>query len=159
WDDAWTPLLAMGDPGEAPLRGSLLVAPYGSGHYAYTGLGFIRQLPEGVPGAYRLLAHLVSLANHERCPYGHGYHRPAPCSDRCRAVAMEGCSRWMRSSPRLRPPTRHGGSHANTIQRAVNGGAPAPRHRHCPLQCRRYPGHELRHRRYRAGRDAGRGVD
>jgi LmbE family N-acetylglucosaminyl deacetylase len=66
WDDAWTPLLAMGDPGEAPLRGSLLVAPYGSGHYVYTGLAFFRQLPEGVPGAYRLFANLVSLGKHER---------------------------------------------------------------------------------------------
>jgi hypothetical protein len=61
WDEAYTPLLAMSDPGEAPLEGSLLVAPYGEGHYVYTGLAFFRQLPEGVPGAYLLLANLVSL--------------------------------------------------------------------------------------------------
>lgn len=61
WADAYTPLLAMSDPGEAPLEGSLLVAPYGDGYYVYTGLAFFRQLPEGVPGAYRLLANLVSL--------------------------------------------------------------------------------------------------
>lgn len=63
WDDAWTPLLAMSDPGEAPLEGSLLVADFGAGHYVYTGLAFFRQLPDGVPGAYRLLANLVSLGN------------------------------------------------------------------------------------------------
>ncbi len=63
WDDAWTPLLAVSDPGEAPLEGSLLVADYGDGRYVYTGLAFFRQLPEGVPGAYRLLANLVSLGN------------------------------------------------------------------------------------------------
>ncbi len=63
WADAYTPLLAMSDPGEPPLEGSLLVAPYGDGHYVYTGLAFFRQLPDGVPGAYRLLANLVSLGN------------------------------------------------------------------------------------------------
>lgn len=49
------------DPGEAPLKGSLLVAQYGKGYYVYTGLVFFRQLPAGVPGAYRLFANLVSL--------------------------------------------------------------------------------------------------
>jgi hypothetical protein len=39
----------------------LLVASYGKGHYVYTGLVFFRELPAGVPGAYRLLANLVSL--------------------------------------------------------------------------------------------------
>jgi len=61
WADEYTPLLAMSDPGEPALEGSLLVAPYGDGHYVYTGLAFFRQLPDGVPGAYRLLANLVSL--------------------------------------------------------------------------------------------------
>jgi LmbE family N-acetylglucosaminyl deacetylase len=61
WDDHFTPILACSDPGEAPLRGSLLVAPYGKGHYIYTGLVFFRQLPAGVPGAYRLFANLISL--------------------------------------------------------------------------------------------------
>ncbi len=49
------------DPGEAPLKGGLLVAKYGRGHFVYTGLFFFRQLPAGVPGAYRLFANLVSL--------------------------------------------------------------------------------------------------
>ena len=61
WDPQFTPLLEMADPGEEPLRGALLVAPYGEGTYVYTGLSLFRQLPEGVPGAYRLLANLVAL--------------------------------------------------------------------------------------------------
>lgn len=62
WDEQhYVALLAMNDPGEPTLRGSLLVADYGSGHFVYTGLSFFRQLPAGVPGAYRLLANLISL--------------------------------------------------------------------------------------------------
>ncbi|HET8654850.1 MAG TPA: PIG-L family deacetylase [Longimicrobiaceae bacterium] len=61
WDEHFTPLLEMADPGEAPLRGGLLVAKYGKGNYVYTGLALFRQLPAGVPGAYRILANLVSL--------------------------------------------------------------------------------------------------
>jgi hypothetical protein len=62
WDEArFEPVLAMNDPGEAPLRSSVLVAKHGRGHYVYTGLAFFRQLPAGVPGAYRLFANLVSL--------------------------------------------------------------------------------------------------
>jgi hypothetical protein len=51
----------MHDPGEAPLTSSVLVAPYGQGYFVYTSLAFFRQLPAGVPGAYRLFANLVSL--------------------------------------------------------------------------------------------------
>ena len=62
WDKAhWMPLLACSDPGEAPLTSGLLVADYGKGHFVYTGLSFFRQLPAGVPGAYRLFANLISL--------------------------------------------------------------------------------------------------
>ncbi len=62
WDGAHlVPLIACSDPGEAPLKGGLLVAEYGRGHIIYTGLSFFRQLPAGVPGAYRLFANLVSL--------------------------------------------------------------------------------------------------
>jgi hypothetical protein len=61
WDEHFTPILAFSDPGEAPLKGSLLVAQYGKGYFVYTGLGFFRQLPAGVPGAYRLLANLISI--------------------------------------------------------------------------------------------------
>jgi hypothetical protein len=57
----YTALLAMSDPGEPPLKSSVLVAQYGKGYFVYTGLAFFRQLPAGVPGAYRLFANLVSL--------------------------------------------------------------------------------------------------
>lgn len=60
WDPAYTPLLAMSDPEGAEQRGSLLVARVGKGHYVYTGLAFFRQLPAGVPGAYRLFANLLA---------------------------------------------------------------------------------------------------
>ena len=61
WDPAWVPLLEMSDPGEPPQRGSLLVAPLGQGVFVYTGLSFFRQWADGVPGAYRLFANLISL--------------------------------------------------------------------------------------------------
>jgi LmbE family N-acetylglucosaminyl deacetylase len=61
WDEHFTPILACGDPGESPLKGGLLVAQYGKGYFVYTSLVFFRQLPAGVPGAYRLFANLVSL--------------------------------------------------------------------------------------------------
>jgi len=61
WEGPLRPLLAMSDPGEDPLEGSLLVAPLGDGTYVYSALALFRQLPEGVPGAWRLLANLVSL--------------------------------------------------------------------------------------------------
>ena len=61
WDEHFTPILACSDPGEASLKGGLLVTKYGKGYYVYTGLVFFRQLPAGVPGAYRLFANLVSL--------------------------------------------------------------------------------------------------
>ena len=61
WDSAWTPLLELHDPGEAPLRGALLVAPFGRGTVVYTGLAFFRQLPATIPGAWKLFANLLAL--------------------------------------------------------------------------------------------------
>lgn len=61
WDEHFTPILACNDPGESPKKGGLLVARYGQGYFVYTGLAWFRQLPAGVPGAYRLFANLVSL--------------------------------------------------------------------------------------------------
>ncbi|HEY9717749.1 MAG TPA: PIG-L family deacetylase [Trichormus sp.] len=61
WDDHFVPILSCNDPGEGPTKGVLLVAKYGKGYYIYTGLGFFRQLPAGVAGAYRLFANLVSI--------------------------------------------------------------------------------------------------
>jgi LmbE family N-acetylglucosaminyl deacetylase len=63
WDPQYTPLLEMHDPGEEPLRGGLLLAKYGRGTYVYTGLAFFRQLPAGVPGAWRLFANLLALGS------------------------------------------------------------------------------------------------
>lgn len=61
WDSTYVPLIESQDPGEPPLRGGVLVAPVGRGTYVYTGLSFFRQLPAGVPGAYRLFLNLLGL--------------------------------------------------------------------------------------------------
>lgn len=61
WDERFTPILACSDPGEAPLKSGRLVARLGHGYFVYTSFAWFRQLPEGVPGAYRLFANLVSL--------------------------------------------------------------------------------------------------
>lgn len=63
WDKQYDAVLSWHDEGESPKDGSLLIAEYGKGHYIYTGISLFRELPAGVPGAYRLLANLVS--------YGH----------------------------------------------------------------------------------------
>jgi len=68
WDQSFTPLLEMSDPGEPPLRGGLLVSALGKGTYIYTGLSFFRQLPGGVPGAYRLFLNLLDLRATPRQP-------------------------------------------------------------------------------------------
>lgn len=54
-------LFQMNDKGETPSEGSTLVAPFGKGNFVYTGLAFFRQLPAGVPGAFRLFVNLISL--------------------------------------------------------------------------------------------------
>ena len=61
WDKAFEPIISMSDDGEQPDAGSLVVARYGKGYFSYTGLVFFRQLPAGVPGAYRLMANLIAL--------------------------------------------------------------------------------------------------
>ena len=58
-DSNYVHVLELNDAGEKPLNGSLIVADYGKGHFIYTGLAFFRQLPAGVPGAYRLFANLI----------------------------------------------------------------------------------------------------
>lgn len=68
YDSKYTPLLAMNDPGEPDLDGGLVYTPYGKGTYIYTGLAFFRQLPEGVPGAYRLLINLLSASRETAKP-------------------------------------------------------------------------------------------
>jgi len=61
WSKEYTPILSMHDKGESQKKGSLLVAPYGKGHYIYTGLSFFRELPAGVSGAYKLFANMLSV--------------------------------------------------------------------------------------------------
>jgi len=61
WDEHFIPVIACNDPHEAPLKGGILVAKYGRGYFVYTSLVWFRELPAGVPGAYRLFANLVSL--------------------------------------------------------------------------------------------------
>jgi LmbE family N-acetylglucosaminyl deacetylase len=61
WAPQYKALVETHDPGQAPQSGGLLVARYGKGVYVYDAFALYRQLPSGVPGAYRLLANLVSL--------------------------------------------------------------------------------------------------
>lgn len=63
WDEKYEALLSSNDEGETPKEGGLLVAKYGQGYYVYTGYSWFRELPAGVPGAYRLFVNLVSLGN------------------------------------------------------------------------------------------------
>jgi LmbE family N-acetylglucosaminyl deacetylase len=63
WDKAYTPILSSNDKGEKPSKGMLLAAEFGKGKYVYTGLSFFRELPAGVPGAYRLFANLIAWGN------------------------------------------------------------------------------------------------
>jgi hypothetical protein len=60
-DSNFTTILSVNDPNDKPSEGSLIVAPYGKGNFVYTGLAFFRQLPAGVPGAYRLFVNLLSI--------------------------------------------------------------------------------------------------
>jgi LmbE family N-acetylglucosaminyl deacetylase len=63
WDPRYTPILESADPNEQPQQGGMVMAKVGKGTYIYTGYGFFRQLPDGVPGAYRLFANLISIEN------------------------------------------------------------------------------------------------
>ncbi|UFH56469.1 PIG-L family deacetylase [Spirosoma sp. KNUC1025] len=63
WDKAYEPIFSSHDQNEAPKQGSLIYAKYGKGHFMYTGLVFFRELPAGVPGAYRLFANLISVGS------------------------------------------------------------------------------------------------
>ena len=61
WDSHYTALLETHDPGQDPQEGGMVIARYGSGVWMYTAYAFYRELPLGVPGAYRLFANLLSL--------------------------------------------------------------------------------------------------
>lgn len=60
WDEAYTPLFSWNDTGEDPVKGALIVARHGKGQFVYTGISFFRELPNGVEGAYRLFANILS---------------------------------------------------------------------------------------------------
>jgi hypothetical protein len=62
WDSRYQPVLELHDPGEGPLEGGILVADVEEGRYIYTGFSFFRELPAGVPGAYRLFMNMLALA-------------------------------------------------------------------------------------------------
>jgi LmbE family N-acetylglucosaminyl deacetylase len=61
WDKRYEPLLSCSDPGEEPLEGGLVECQYGRGTFLYTGYSFFRQIPAGVPGAFRLFANILAL--------------------------------------------------------------------------------------------------
>ena len=63
WDERYDTPLATADPNAPLTKGGLLIADYGEGHFIYTGLSWFRQLPAGVPGAYRLFANLVAIGS------------------------------------------------------------------------------------------------
>lgn len=65
WAPEYEALLSSNDPGETPKNGGLLVAKYGKGYWVYTGYSWFRQLPAGVPGAYRLFTNIISLGKEE----------------------------------------------------------------------------------------------
>ncbi len=64
-DSAYTTPFSMNDPGDKEFSGSTIIAPYGKGNFVYTGLALFRQLPEGVPGAMRLLINMICLPRHD----------------------------------------------------------------------------------------------
>lgn len=69
WDDQYKTLFSCNDLGEEPLEGSTLIAEHGKGYFVYSSISWFRQLPAGVPGAYRIFANLLALSsddNHEK---------------------------------------------------------------------------------------------
>lgn len=65
WDTEYETLFSWNDKGESPKMGALIYASYGEGSFVYTGISFFRELPAGVPGAFKLLANLISHESNE----------------------------------------------------------------------------------------------
>ena len=63
WDESYDTVISYSDPGEEVLDGGLLYARYGKGAYVFTGYSWFRQLPAGVPGAFRIFANPVSAGH------------------------------------------------------------------------------------------------
>ena len=107
WDPAWIPLVEVCDPVRAPQQGAWLSAPFGRGRATYVGLALHRQLPLAVPGAYRILANLISQEPFTTALSGAGgddacrarSRRPGPAR-RCRCRRR--CPRYATCRPRRR---------------------------------------------------------
>ncbi|MHB8413634.1 MAG: PIG-L family deacetylase [Candidatus Acidiferrales bacterium] len=84
WDTAYQPLLETHDPGQAPQKGGLVYAKYGKGVYIYNAYAFYRQMPEGVPGAYRIFANMVSLAKNPQLMGDHSANTRIPAKKSAR---------------------------------------------------------------------------
>ena len=65
WGKEFQAIISSNDPGETPKDGGLLIAQYGKGYIVYTGYSYFRQLPAGVPGAFRLFANMISLGKNK----------------------------------------------------------------------------------------------
>ncbi len=61
WDENFETVISMHDTNEKPKNGSILITKFGKGNFIYTGLSFFRELPAGVPGAYKLLTNMISI--------------------------------------------------------------------------------------------------
>jgi hypothetical protein len=68
WEGAFQPIISWHDEGEPARDGGLIIANYGKGYFVYSGISFFRELPAGVPGAYRLLANILDLSNTQAIP-------------------------------------------------------------------------------------------
>ena len=68
WDERYTAILSSNDPGETPKNGGLLVTQYGEGYFVYTGYSWFRELPAGVPGAFRIFTNMISLGQDKPRP-------------------------------------------------------------------------------------------
>ncbi len=64
WDPRYETILSTKDPGESPLEGGLLFTRYGKGVFIYTGFSWFRQIPAGIPGAYRIFINLISAGKY-----------------------------------------------------------------------------------------------
>ena len=64
WDEKYETVLSSHDPNEEEKEGGLLFTRYGEGIFIYTGYAWFRQLPAGVPGAFRLFANMISAGKY-----------------------------------------------------------------------------------------------
>ena len=78
WDPRFEPVLASQDPGEKPLPGGMLYAKYGKGVYIYTAYSWFRQMPAGVPGAFRVFANLLSAGRPDAHSHAAKTHAASP---------------------------------------------------------------------------------